>query len=213
MPVSVLAVMLCILFSSFKSRQAAIDPLSGWDKEILKQANTADTVSYLSPEEKKLIFYTNLCRLKPKLFCQTVLEDYLAMHPDSSNESDVSNLKNELNEDRACNALIPDSELCTMAHDYAKKLGEEGLKGHIDFDARFEHIMERFNHAGENCDYQDSTAIDAFMKLLIDSRVPGYGHRESLMDGKFTSIGVSLQPHIKYKWTFVMEFAGKKVEE
>ena len=187
--------------------QTNTDPLATWDKEVLKQANTAASVTYLNEEEKKLIYYTNLCRLKPKLFCQTVLADYLKSHPDITDG--VASLKVDLNANKALKVLVPDKELCTEAHDFAKKMGEEGKEGHLDFQARMKPIMKRFNKVGENCNYGETNAIDAFMSLLIDWSDPeNLGHRKNLMDPDFTSIGVSREAHKVYKWNFVMDFAG-----
>jgi uncharacterized protein YkwD len=205
----VISLVSLLVFTSFKGikHQTDSDPLSGWDKDVLKKANTAEAVSYLTDEEKKLIFYTNLCRLKPKLFCRTVLTDYLKNHEDNS--AQVTSLKRELNLDKPCGVLVPDVELCTMAHDYAKKMGEEGKEGHIDFQKRMKPLMSRYNRVGENCDYGYNLAIDAFIALLIDSSDPvNLGHRKNLLDANFKAIGVSCQPHKTYRWNYVMEFGG-----
>jgi len=196
------------LFPSFRVISQTIDnSLSGWDKDALSQANTAANVSYLSDEEKKLIFYTNLCRLKPKLFCQTVLGDYLKAHP--NNTPQVASLKRELNTNKGCGALVPDEELYTIARDFATKMGIEGKEGHVDFQKRVKPLMSRYNRVGENCDYGDYLALDAFMDLLIDSDDPiNLGHRKNILDPKFTDIGVSGQTHKTFRWNYVMDFAG-----
>jgi uncharacterized protein YkwD len=199
-----------ILLTSFRSQpvQTNQDPLSGWNMDILKQANTAQSVAYLTDNEKQLIYYTNLCRLKPKLFCQTVLAGYLKTHTDTPEQ--ITSLKKQLNEDNACGAMVPDKELCTIAHDFAKKMGVEGKEGHPDFINRMKPVMKRFNRVGENCDYGNKLALDAFMHLLIDSSDPvNLAHRKNLLDPKFTAIGVALQPHKTYTWNFVMDLAGE----
>ncbi len=198
-----------VFLSSFQgfTKQTNKDPLSGWDKSILQQANTAINFPTLSDEEKKLIFYCNLCRLKPKLFCETVLADYLNTHPDKS--AQIASLKRELNKDKACGVLNPDKQLCVMAHDYAWKMGEEGKEGHLDFQKRFKPVLNRYTRVGENCDYGYKLAIDALMHLLIDSSDPvNLGHRKNILDANFTAIGVSCQPHKTYQWNYVMEFGG-----
>jgi len=198
------------MLTSFMNRPAQTnqDPLSGWDKDILKQANTAEAVTYLTDNEKQLIFYNNLCRLKPKFFCQTILADYLKSHTDKPEQ--IASLKKQLNEDNACGVMIPDKELCTMAHDFAKKMGEQGKEGHPDFQNRMKHVLKRYNRVGENCDYGNQHALDAFMHLLIDSSDPvNLAHRKNLLDSRFTAIGVALQPHKTYGWNFVMDLGGE----
>ena len=203
-------IMVFLSLTSFRNSniQNNNDPLSAWDKDILRQANSASAVPYLSDEEKKLIFFTNLCRLQPKLFCTTtVLADYLKTHP--NNTSFMANLKKQLMQSKSIVALVPDKELCTMAHDFAKKMGQEGKEGHPDFQKRMQPVMSRYHRVGENCDYGDTTAISAFMNLLIDTSDPvSLGHRKNLLDPNFTSIGVSRQPHKTYRWNFVMDFGG-----
>lgn len=212
-PVFGLITVSSFLFSSFKKEniQTASNPLSGWDKQVLKQANTGEAISNLSAEEKKLILYTNLCRMKPKLFCQTVLDDYLKKHTEI--KEGVASLKKQLNADKPCCVLVADGELCGIASSFATRMGEEGNIGHEDFQNRIQPLMSRFNKVGENCNYGDSLAIDALMALLIDWSDPiNLGHRKNLLDADFKAIGVAKQPHSKYNWNFVMEFAGEKPE-
>ena len=183
------------------------DPLATWDKSVLQQANTAASVTYLSDEEKKLIYYTNLCRLQPKLFCQTVLEDYLKQHPDQVKGS--LGLKRTLLADKACGALVPDEDMSKMSNTFAKKMGVEGKEGHPDFESRMKPFMGRYHKVGENCDYGSNIALDAFMHLLIDQSDPvSLGHRKNILDAGFKAIGVALAPHKTYRWNFVMDFGG-----
>ncbi|HTA28146.1 MAG TPA: CAP domain-containing protein [Bacteroidia bacterium] len=187
--------------------QSNNDPLATWDKDILKQANTAASASYLSDEEKKLIYYTNLCRLQPKLFCQTVLEDYLKNHPDMVKGS--VGLKHTLMADKACAVLVPDEEFCKMAKTYATKMGKEGKEGHLDFEQRMKPFMKKYMAVGENCDYGNELGLDAFMHLLIDQSDPvSLGHRKNLLDINFKAIGVAGAPHKTYRFNYVMDFGG-----
>jgi len=201
------------LLSSFSSSslQGTENPLAGWDKNTLKQANTAAGVSYLSDQEKKLIFYTNLCRLNPKLFGQTVLTDYLQKNPyRAPSQAVLESLQKQLAETKTGTALAPDEQLCTIAHDFAKKMGEEGKTGHADFQNRMKPVMNQYNHVGENCSYGNPNAIDAFISLLIDKSDPvNLGHRKNILDPAFTVTGVSGQSHKTYQWNYVVDFAGK----
>jgi len=206
--IALISGVLLIGISSLKiTAQTNDNSLPGWDRNVLVQANTGNSATYLSDEEKKVIFYTNLCRLKPKLFCQTVLADYLRDHTEKP--SVVESLKKTLNEDKPRNALIPDEELCKMSRTYAKKMGAEGKEGHLDFQNRIKPFMKRFNKVGENCDYGHSLALDAFMNLLIDSNEPTIlGHRKNILDVDFSVIGISCQPHKIFHWNYVMDFGG-----
>lgn len=204
------AFMLISAFSNLPT-QTNSNPLSGWDKNVLKQANTAAGANYLSDEERKLIFYTNLCRLEPKLFSQTILTDYLKNNPEQGVEqSFLSSLKKQLANTTPCGVLVPDEQLCGIAKSFAKKMGAEGKIGHADFQNRMKPIMDKYNRVGENCDYGNATGLDAFIHLLIDKSDPvNLGHRKNLLDPAFTAIGVSEQPHKKFQYNFVMDFGGQ----
>lgn len=202
-----------IIFSSFTNNhiQANDNPLASWDRNVIRQANSASGATYMTNEEKKLIFYTNLCRLNPPLFCKTVLADYLQKHPDQpAGQNMLDALKKQLMAEKPCGALIPDEQLYTVAHDFAKKMGEEGKTGHADFQNRMKPLMVRYNRVGENCSYGNPLAVDAFMSLLIDKSDPvNLAHRKNILDARFTAIGVSGQPHKLYKWNYVMDFGGQ----
>src|SRR5579863_7017843 len=181
---SVVVAAFALLTSFHTPIQDEGNPLSGWDRNVLLQANSAASVAYLSGEEKKLIFYTNLCRLKPKLFCQTVLADYLNKYPDPTlGQPTIAALKRQLIMQDPCGALAPDEQLCTIARDFATKMGEEGGTGHADFQNRMKPVMDRYNRVGENCDYGHNLAVDAFMNLLIDKSDPAnLAHRKNILD-------------------------------
>ncbi len=198
----------CMFLVSFQSaQQQSNELLKGWDRDLLRQANSASDVTYLTDEEKKLILYCNLCRMKPKQFCQTILADYLKQHPDQANAA--SGLRVQLMVAKSIAPLSPDKELCSIAHDFAKKMGAEGKEGHADFQKRIKSVMSRYNRVGENCDYGNKLAIDACMNLLIDSSDPvNLGHRKNILDINFKAVGVSCQPHKTYHWNYVMDFGG-----
>jgi uncharacterized protein YkwD len=206
-PSIIFGALITLLMVSSSFIQTATDPLAAWDKAILKQANTGASATYLSDDEKKLIFYNNLCRLKPKLFCQTVLADYVKTH--TTKPDLVASLQTQLNQDNALSVLVTDQQLCTIAHDFAKKMGEEGKQGHPDFQSRMQPVMDRYNRVGENCDYGNKSPLDAYMHLLIDSSDPvNLQHRKNFLDPKLQAIGVALQPHKTFQWNWVMDFGG-----
>ena len=166
----------------------------------------------MSTEEKKVIFYTNLCRLKPKLFEQTEVEDYVKKNKIAASAS-LSSLKEELNSGTPMVVLKPDKEIYTAASAYALKMGSEGKTGHEGFQDRMKGILTRYNRVGENCSYGDSLAIDCVLRLLIDNVDPVHlQHRKNMLDPNFTVIGVSKQPHKTYRWNIVMDFAGEEIK-
>ena len=107
------------------------------------------------------------------------------------------------------NALTPSENLHRMAKDHAVKSGKSGEVGHAHFEDRLAKFTKsNYTFSGENCAYGMNEAFIIFMQLLIDDGVEDLGHRKNLLNKDFKKIGVSQQPHKKYRWNCVMEFGG-----
>ena len=46
------------------------------------------------------------------------------------------------------------------------------------------------------------------MQLLVDDKVPNFGHRKNILNPAFKKVGVSIRPHKVYHYNCVMEFGG-----
>jgi len=185
-------------------------PFEKWDADVLEKANTAKDCSYLSEDEKKVVFYTNLVRMNPKLFAETYLQQYLDS-AEVEKSSYVTSLKKDLASAKKANALVPLKELYESAESHAIKMGTSGREGHADYDKRLKKVEKKYSeYTGENCDYGFQNPLDILIDLLIDEGVSGYGHRKNILNSTYYYIGVSIQPHKKYKWNCVMDFCGKE---
>ena len=185
----------------------AIGQTKSWDPKVLKKANTAENESYLTKQEKEVIFYLNLVRLNPKLFLETYLKKYL----EQTGEKDTytKSLQKTLASTKPMNVLLPKQDLYAVAKLHAIKFGKAGTIGHGDFQERTKEIDTNYGgYMGENCDYGNDDALDIVMSLLIDQDVAGVGHRENILDPQYKFVGTSIQPHKKYEWNCVMDFGG-----
>jgi hypothetical protein len=189
------------------SQSDSSEMFAGWDAATLKMANTVKSASYLTDEEKSLVIYTNLCRIKPQLFRNTILENYLVRHNIKSSGF-VSSLKKYLENAKSLEPLEPDEEIFKLASAYAVKMGKEGTRGHAGFKERMKPVLYRYHAVGENCDYGHSNGLDCLISLLIDNGNPDYGHRKNIMNSSFSAVGVSIKPHKSFKTDCVMDFAG-----
>jgi uncharacterized protein YkwD len=179
---------------------------SVWKNDVVKKANTAAACTYLTKEEKAVILYINLVRLEPKLFGNTYLKAYL----DSTNEKNsyTRSLIKILETIKPVNVLSPDQRLYDFAKAHAIKFGKEGKIGHGNYTERIARIKKEFGGTmAENCDYGNKIALDIVISLLIDENIKTLGHRENILDPEFKFIGTSIQPHKKYEWSCVMDFA------
>jgi uncharacterized protein YkwD len=178
-----------------------------WNPEVLKKANTAKDASYLSKEEKAVVLYLNLVRLDPKLFAETYLKKYLDSTQEKS--SYTKSLLKTLPTTKSMGVLVPDKKLCDFAKAHAVQFGKEGRIGHANYNERILKIKKDFGGSmAENCDYGNKKALDIVMSLLIDEGIKDLGHRENILDPEYKFIGTSIQPHKRYEWNCVMDFAN-----
>lgn len=187
-------------------------PFDKWDAATLEKANTAkDEITY-TPEEKKVVWYSNLARLNPELFCKTYFQKYM----DSTKTkftSFANSLKNDLQTKyKPMEVLTVKQDLTDEAVDHAKDTGKKGNLGHFTSDGKsYDFRMKKFKgvyaSTAENCDYGNNDALSIVIHLLIDEGQGTIEHRKTLMDKNLKYTGVSIQPHKKEKWTCVMEFA------
>jgi uncharacterized protein YkwD len=191
-------------------------PFDKWDQSTLEKANTAKDVSYMTHDEKQVIFYMNLARINPKLFAETYLQEYRdSVKEDgtltSSMSSSITSLQKELRSIGSTQALHPLKELYGSASDHAKKTGRTGEVGHDDYEQRFAAITKKYNSyaTGENCDYGTRDPLAIVLGLLIDDGVANLGHRKNILNTNFTYVGVSIAPHKKYEWDCVIDLLGE----
>jgi hypothetical protein len=193
--------LLLLLSSSLLSQKKT------WDPAVLKKANTAKDVNYLTDEEKAVVFYLNLVRLDPKLFGETYLKKYLDSTGDKN--SFTKSLIKVLPSTKPMEVLMPSKELSAFAKEHATKFGKENKIGHGNFKERTKNIKADFRgYIAENCDYGNNKAFDIVMSLLIDENVQSLGHRENILNPVYRFVGTSIKPHKRYDWNCVMDFGG-----
>jgi len=184
-----------------------------WTPQQLEMANTAKDANYLSEEEKKVVFLSNLSRLDGALFAKTYLQAYVEGKLKGKESHYVRTLSAELQKVKGLPMLKPHEKLFKAATYHARDMGTKGLMGHnssdgIDFFTRIRSFMNpsgNFSFA-ENCAYGFSSAQDIVLQLLIDEGIPDLGHRKNLLSAKFDLVGVSIQPHKKYQYNCVQDF-------
>ncbi|MES2733196.1 MAG: CAP domain-containing protein [Bacteroidota bacterium] len=182
----------------------------------LAEANTAKAVSYLSEEEKQVVFLTNLARLDGALFAQTYLQAYLQQKQKKESKY-VQSLVAELKKVKNLPMLHPHEKLYQSAIFHAQDMGKKGLMSHdssdgTDFFTRIKNFLKPPGNyrIAENCAYGFSKATDIVMQLLIDEGIPALGHRNNMLSAKFDLVGVSIQPHKTYRYNCVQDFATLK---
>ena len=190
--------------------------LKKYTTDLLEQANTADTSNYLTDEEKKVIQICNLARINGKLFKENILLHWPDIAEHLDNNKYIGSLLTEIEKVKNLPLLQPNYYFHVLAKQHATDMGISGQAGHKGSEQRFNKMIKKTAayKCGENCDYGYDKAIDIVMHLLIDDGVVSLGHRKSILDKDFNSIGVSIMPHQKYEYNCVQMFAatGQKQE-
>ena len=182
--------------------------LAQWDKKVLEQANTGKDASYMSEEEKRVLFLFNLARINPPLFNQTIV-NYFVDSIGYKNSVYLVSLRKTLSNTKPGTALVAEQDLFDIAQVHALNMGKTGRKGHEGFENRYKSAMKKYKVlVGENCSYGFDNALRIVMQLLIDEGNGDSGHRKNILDPKFTSAGVAIREHKVSKWNCVISFGG-----
>jgi len=186
-------------------------PFDKWDSSTMEKANTGKDASFLSAEEKSVVYYMNLARLNPELFEKTYLLKFLDSAKVKSS-SFVGSIKNDLlNKYKPMEALVVKEDLSTEATDHAKDLNETGKRTPFSKDGKsYEFRTAKFKgvYKGvvENCDYGNKNPLAIVISMLVDEGTATIEHRNNIMNKMIKFVGVSVQPHKKDKWCCVQEF-------
>ena len=181
-------------------------------------ANTADSVSYMSDEEKEVILYMNLARLDGDKFYGSYIPGFLESYNNNFGDKIMPNnkyllsLKADLKKVKGLGLLHPNKNLWTSATYHAKDMGKMGMTGHNSSDGtscakRIERFNPKVGCWAENCSYGMGSAISIVCQLLIDNNVSPTGHRTNILKSIQKSVGVGIAPHKVYRSNCVMDFS------
>jgi uncharacterized protein YkwD len=107
-------------------------------------------------------------------------------------------------------------ELAAVALDHAQAQGREGGFGHVGSDGAS--LSDRLHRHGvwaglaaEDISYGYQTPRDIVRQLIVDSGVPGRGHRNNIFGSAYQAVGVGCGGHRVYGAMCVIDFAGALV--
>ncbi|RLD46670.1 MAG: hypothetical protein DRI86_02555 [Bacteroidetes bacterium] len=191
--------------SVFDNRDTLNYPYYLWNDVVIENTNTAKDETYLTNEEKNIIWLCNLARFDGKLFSKTFLKEYIEKNQVRYTPY-VKSLFSDLKKTKKVILFNPDKRIYGLAEEHAVWSGKRGKTGHKKFQER----AKRSKHSrfAENAQYGDFMAEDIVMDLLIDEGIQTVGHRKNILSPLYRFIGVSIQPHKVYKYNCVMDFGG-----
>ena len=201
-------ILIFLAYTGISISQDTKYPFYLWDKKDSVLCHTFNDEINLTPSEKEILFLTNLARTNPSLFADTYLKQYLDENYSTQN-SYTKGLYNQLKKMKSCSELTPEKSLSNMAYNHALTTGKNGEVGHGNYEQRLKkYTSNKFMATAENCSYGFNDPKMIFFQLLIDDQVQSLGHRKSILNNAYQSIGISIQVHKKYEFNCVMEFGS-----
>jgi uncharacterized protein YkwD len=196
---------------------------SKWTRTEIAEADVARNINGISDFEKDVILYHNLVRLYPSKYLQVEilnLNDDLQTKdkikfPNNWRGTDINShyyksLISTLSRQQPLPKLTFDYGLSSTAKCLAKEQSVNGSTGHNRINCpKISSIISTRNMGygtGENCGYGKYNGKDAVNNLLIDEDVPSLGHRDNILNPKFTKIGAGTAFHPRYETVIVVDY-------
>jgi len=178
------------------------DEATAWN---LNTVDTARTVDYLSPLEKKVLLEINKARTDPRAYAALYLLPYVKNgNASAAMKECIIEMKNT----KALNALQPGKGLTLAAQEWVRLQGPSEYIGHdMNLPKRLAKYCY-FGFYGENISYGYNDARKIVIQLLEDDKEPNRGHRKNILSRAYTHVGIGFGPHKIYRFMCVQDFAG-----
>jgi uncharacterized protein YkwD len=180
----------------------------------LAKARTAEHASYLTPEEREILFYINLARTNGAAFVDSFITpsiDEASLCP--AQHHYLYTLLQELRPVKNLPLVYPNTSLAEAALRHATDLSVSTLLSHASSDGTpySRRIVQFVNtiHASEVISSGYSQGLDIVIQLLIDNNVPDFGHRRALLNPSLRLAGAFIAPHPSAGYVAVVELSSE----
>ena len=187
----------------------SISDKMSWNSIKISKRTNEQFSNILSKEELELIELINKVRVNPSLFATQYI--------DKTNK-DNSELFNFLNNYTPVGELATNVSLCDAAKSHSIDIGKIGLNGHISSDEKStigERVRKfsnkKIKYYGENLLFGKRKAYSIIVEMLKGSTRNDRSNRYNILNEEYTHIGVSIRPHIAFKYGCVIVF-GRELE-
>ena len=188
------------------------------DEPLQYENNLKKSASEL---EMQVITEVNKCRSNPPLYAEDVLEPFLASMDNGVFEFNgqllltyegaaaVTEAIKVLKSTSVLSTLTYSEQLHLLAKDHCDNQVGSGTTGHERAgNISFQDAARKFglSGCGECISYGFNDPQYILIQLLVDDGVKSRGHRDAILDPKYTKLGVSCGPHIKFDHMCVLDF-------
>ena len=163
----------------------------------------------LDKSERELLYWVNLMRKDPMAFKSNYVLPFLDQFPEAQS-SESKSLIRRLSSLPALSQLTLSPVLVGTAGDHANYLADKKVISHTGrggkgFGARMAEAGVT-GCGGENIFDGQDDGLMVLVLLLIDTGVPGTGHREALLNPEFTTTGIGVARMDSRRVVFVQQF-------
>ncbi len=184
---------------------------------------------YMDTIEKEVVLHLNMARTDPVGYARKYIEPRLryfagkVYHDPSSphfqrgqrtreGERAVRECVSAMRSAKPAKALCPSKEIFLAAKTHALHQSHTGRTGHRGPDGskpatRLRRSV-RWRVTGENISYGLNTGREIVASLLVDDGVRNRGHRDIILDPRFSIVGVAIERHPVHRYVCVIDFAG-----
>lgn len=162
--------------------------------------------------ERAVLDEINYVRANPQAYARELSRTEPAMGEDPNA---LDEAVAELSRQRPLPPLGADERIDEAARDHAHAQGQRGEVGHGATGSLGQRLRKYGVHAGmsaENISYGYENPRDVVRQLVVDSRVPGRGHRRNILSTGYSAAGVACGGHRAYGAMCVIDFAGAMPE-
>ena len=192
----------------FSGRMALAPALAGLLLALAPAVQAAPTAAARAARlDDDVLDELNFARARPAEYARELRRD---LHR-SDDPAAVEDAIRFLERQTSLPPLESDRRVAAAARQYAQAQGGRGDVGHGSAGGLGQRLRNQGVWAGlsaENISYGFEDARDVVRQLIIDSGVPGRGHRRNIFATGYQLAGVACGPHRAYGFMCVIDFAG-----
>ena len=179
------------------------------DTSVFNRLATQPLFNALDKSEKELLYWVNLMRKDPVAFKNNYVLPFLDQFPEAQSPESRSLIR-RMSALSALSQLVLSPVLIGTAGDHANYLADKKIISHTGrggkgFGARMSEAGV-MGCGGENIFDGQDDGLMVLILLLIDTGVPGTGHREALLNAQFSTTGIGVARMDNRRVVFVQKF-------
>lgn len=173
-----------------------------------------DCYKKLNSQEKEVYYYTNVARFNPTYFWDSIVNPILITFPNLKGKN-ANSLRADLQNTASLPLLKLQPKLNSTARAHAKDMASAKGDYFSHNSTNGQSFFDRMNKAkinaytAENISMGQQAIVLSVVLLYLDIDVPDLGHRKTLLEAKYTQIGIGVSFKTKDQFYIVQDFSSE----